>query len=55
MWFRTPVVAICVLSGFHNGSISRNSLPLRKEGGIYNRYCLVMERGAESTPEGMPE
>ena len=32
MWLRTPVVAICVLSGFHNGSIFRNSLPLREDG-----------------------
>ena len=26
----------------------------RKEGRVY-RYCLVMERGAVRTPEGMPE
>ena len=30
MRLRTLVVAVCVSGTFHNGSISRNSLPLRK-------------------------
>ena len=32
MRLRTPVEAVCASVTFHNGSISRNSLPLRNRG-----------------------
>ena len=32
MRLRTPVEAVCVSGCIHNGSVSRNSLPLRKDG-----------------------
>ena len=31
MRLKTLIVAVCASGTFHNGSISRNSLPLRKE------------------------
>ena len=32
MRLKTLIVAVCVSGCIHNGSVSRNSLPLRKDG-----------------------